>query len=208
MQNPLELLTSYRFLPILTVRTHEELQHLEHLITTLKEEDLPIIEVTLRTPLGLQALTRINASGLCVGAGTVRNAEHAREALASGAAFLVSPAYREDVALFAREHGLLYLPGVLTPLEVEQALDRGLSILKFFPAEPFQGVKVLAHYAKIFPEAQFIPTGGIDEKNVSIYCSLPNVIACGGSWLIKGGFEAVSRNIRNAKALVSPQARD
>ncbi len=202
----MDVLSKSRLLPILTIQKREEVENLSKLADVLAKEGLPILEITLRTPFGLEALDYLRDRGLYVGAGTIRTLEHAKEAVARGASFLVSPAYSNDIALFAREHNIPYLPGVLTPQEVELALSRGLSILKFFPAEPFQGSKVLAMYAEVMPEARFLPTGGINEKNLAAYCSLPNVIACGGSWLLKGSYETICQNIRKAKAIVNSLA--
>ncbi len=103
-----------------------------------------------------------------------------------GALFLVSPALNPEVARVAQGAGVPYLPGVLTPREVEEALALGLTLLKFFPAEAFQGAAVLRAYAEVFPEARFVPTGGIREENLKRYASLPNLLAVGGSWLLEG----------------------
>lgn len=203
MLDPVEALARFRLLPLLTLRGGEDLEALGQ---ALLEEGLPLLEVTLRTPEGLQALPRLAAQGLVVGAGTVRSQDQAAKALAAGAAFLVSPALVEEVAHLAQERQVPYFPGVLTPGEVERALGLGLRDLKFFPAKAFHAPQVLRAYAEVFPEARFIPTGGLREEDLPQYAPLPNLLACGGSWLLEGSPAEVRRRIRAAKALLTPQA--
>lgn len=199
----LTILAEYRLLPLLTVRGGEDLLGLARV---LEEEGVGVLEITLRTEKGLEALKALRKSGLLLGAGTVRSPKEAEAALKAGAAFLVSPGLLEEVAALAQAQGVPYLPGVLTPTEVERALALGLSALKFFPAEPFHGARVLRAYAEVFPEARFLPTGGIKEEHLPHYAALPNLLAVGGSWLLQGDLEAVRAKVRAAKALLSPQA--
>ncbi len=187
------LLEARRLLPLLTPRGGEDLGGLARV---LKEEGLPLVEVALRTPGALEAVARLRAEGLLVGAGTVRSPEQAEAAWRAGAEFLVSPGLSEAVARWAQERGIAYLPGVLTPTEVERALGLGLRVLKFFPAKAFQGARVLRAYAEVFPEAQFVPTGGLGREGVGAYLRLPNVLACGGSWLFAGGTEGLRVELR------------
>ena len=201
--DPLAVLAESRLLPLLTVRGGEDLLGLARV---LEEEGVGVLEITLRTEKGLEALKALRKSGLLLGAGTVRSPKEAEAALEAGAAFLVSPGLLEEVAALAQARGVPYLPGVLTPTEVERALALGLSALKFFPAEPFQGVRVLRAYAEVFPEVRFLPTGGIKEEHLPHYAALPNLLAVGGSWLLQGDLEAVRAKVRAAKALLSPQA--
>ena len=156
--DPLAVLAESRLLPLLTVRGGEDLLGLARV---LEEEGVGALEITLRTEKDLEALKALRKSGLLLGAGTVRSPKEAEAALEAGAAFLVSPGLLEEVAALAQARGVPYLPGVLTPTEVERALALGLSALKFFPAEPFQGARVLKAYAEVFPEVRFLPTGGI-----------------------------------------------
>jgi 2-dehydro-3-deoxyphosphogluconate aldolase/(4S)-4-hydroxy-2-oxoglutarate aldolase len=203
MAEVLELLAQHRLLPLLTVHGLEDLGGLAR---ALRVADLPLVEVTLRTPEALEALQRLRGLGLCVGAGTVRTPKQAEEALEMGALFLVSPALNPEVARVAQGAGVPYLPGVLTPREVEEALALGLTLLKFFPAEAFQGAAVLRAYAEVFPEARFVPTGGIREENLKRYASLPNLLAVGGSWLLEGSLEEILARIQSARAQLNPQA--
>lgn len=199
----LELLARHRLLPLLTVRGGEDL---EGIAVALMDEGLPLIEVTLRTPLWLQALRQLGAKGLVVGAGTVRTRQQAEEAVGAGASFLVSPAFNPEVALFAKKAGVVYLPGVLTPAEVERALAAGITVLKLFPTETFQGPALLKAYAEVFPEARFVPTGGVREDALPNYAPLPNLLACGGSWLLEGGPMDIRLRVRRARTLLNRPA--
>ncbi|GLV47130.1 4-hydroxy-2-oxoglutarate aldolase [Thermus sp. LT1-2-5] len=199
----LEALAKARLLPLLTVRGGEDLWGLARV---LREEGVEVLEITLRTPQGLEALKALRDRGLFLGAGTVRSPKEAEAALAAGARFLVSPGLKEEVARLAQEEGVPYFPGVLTPTEVERALELGLFALKFFPAEPFRGAQVLRAYAEVFPEVRFLPTGGIQEEHLPLYAPLPNLLAVGGSWLLTGQMDQIRARIRTAKGILRPQA--
>jgi 2-dehydro-3-deoxyphosphogluconate aldolase/(4S)-4-hydroxy-2-oxoglutarate aldolase len=169
---------------------------------------LPCIEVTFRSAAAegaIRALARL--PGLLVGAGTIRSVEQARAAQRAGARFLVSPGLREDVVKYALGEGLAVSPGVCTPSEVERALDLGLKVLKFFPAEQFGGVGTLKAFGAVYPDVPFMPTGGINADNLSRYLALDNVLCCGGSWLAEtallseGRFDEIERRARQAASL-------
>lgn len=195
-----EALAATRVLPILTPRT---LEGLEALGEALLEAGFSWMEVTLRTPLALEALRRLRALGLKVGAGTVLNQAQAEEALKAGALFLVSPGLDEGLVRWAEARRVPYLPGVATPTEVQRALALGLTLLKFFPAEALGGVRVLQAYAPVFPGVRFIPTGGIGPGNLQAYLALDNVLACGGSWLLAGSLEEIRARLKGFR----PQAQ-
>lgn len=195
-----EALAATRVLPILTPRT---LEGLEALGEALLEAGFSWMEVTLRTPLALEALRRLRALGLKVGAGTVLNQAQAGEALKAGALFLVSPGLDEGLVRWAEARRVPYLPGVATPTEVQRALALGLTLLKFFPAEALGGVRVLQAYAPVFPGVRFIPTGGIGPGNLQAYLALDNVLACGGSWLLAGSLEEIRARLKGFR----PQAQ-
>ncbi|GAA6735009.1 bifunctional 4-hydroxy-2-oxoglutarate aldolase/2-dehydro-3-deoxy-phosphogluconate aldolase [Thermus oshimai] len=196
-------LAAAKVLPILTPRT---LEGLEGLGEALLEAGFSWMEVTLRTPLALEAIRRLRALGLEVGAGTVLNEAQAEEALAAGASFLVSPGLSPGLARWAEAQGLPYLPGVATPTEVQEALALGLRLLKFFPAEAMGGVRTLKAYAPVFPGVRFVPTGGIGPETLEAYLALENVLACGGSWLLEGSLEEVRTKLRGLGKL-RPQAQ-
>lgn len=182
----------------------------EPLAEALLAAGLNCIEVTFRSDAALPAIAKLSQiSGLLVGAGTVRTVEQARNAQAAGAAFIVSPATREPVVEYALSEDLGVCPGVCTPSEVERALDLGASVLKFFPAGAYGGVRTLQALGSVYPDVPFFPTGGINLENLADYLRQGNVLCCGGTWLAppdvlaKKGFEQVEANARQALAVVA-----
>jgi 2-dehydro-3-deoxyphosphogluconate aldolase/(4S)-4-hydroxy-2-oxoglutarate aldolase len=148
---------------------------------------LPCAEITFRTASAAQAIEAIATSvpDIRVGAGTVVTVAQAEAALAAGASFIVAPDFDPAVVDFALEHGVPIVPGVCTPTEVGMALGRGLSVLKLFPAEAAGGVAYLKALAAPFGGVRFVPTGGIGPDNLAAYLAVRQVIACGGSWMVK-----------------------
>ncbi len=146
---------------------------------------IPYAEITFRTPAAAQAIDRMGAEvpKMTVGAGTVLSVEQAQEAVGSGAQYVVSPALNAAVVEWCQEHSVPIIPGVATPTEVSAAQQRGLRTLKLFPAEQLGGVAMLQALRGPFPEIQFVPTGGITQRNLGDYAGQPNVVACGGSWI-------------------------
>ncbi|MER5433341.1 bifunctional 4-hydroxy-2-oxoglutarate aldolase/2-dehydro-3-deoxy-phosphogluconate aldolase [Streptomyces sp. NPDC002588] len=147
---------------------------------------LPAIEVTLRTPAGLDAIREIAAAvpEAVVGAGTVITPEQVAACAAAGARFLVSPGWTDVLLTAMRGSGLPFLPGVSTTSEVVGLLERGVSEMKFFPAEAAGGTAYLKALASPLPQARFCPTGGIGPDNAAEYLALPNVACVGGSWMV------------------------
>jgi 2-dehydro-3-deoxyphosphogluconate aldolase / (4S)-4-hydroxy-2-oxoglutarate aldolase len=180
----------------------------EALGQALLRAGLPCVEVTFRSAAAEAAIAIMSRiEGLLVGAGTIRNVDQARVAERAGARFVVSPGLREDVLKYALDRGLAVSPGVCTPGEVERALDLGASILKFFPAESFGGISTLKALGAVYPEVQFMPTGGINADNLKQYLAQSNVLCCGGSWLAEGQllsegrFDEIERRARQAAIL-------
>ncbi len=166
-------------------------------------------EITFRhreAPKLLKAMYEL-CPGLCAGAGTILNVEQAKNARSCGARFIVTPAFNPWVTDYCLEHDIPVVPGVCTPYEVEQALDKGLNFLKFFPAQAAGGTAMLRALAGPYGFVTFMPTGGITEDNLLDYLSLDNVAACGASWLApqelirKGNFDEITRRCKNARAL-------
>ena len=151
----------------------------------LLEAGIRIIEITLRTKAGLEAIRKLKASGLDirVGAGTVLTVEMAEKAAEAGASFLISPGFDGEVVAWAVKNEVPIFPGIATPSEIIQAMKFGLKAVKFFPAEAIGGTKLLKALAGPYPDLKFIPTGGISEKNIGEYMAIPSVAACGGSWI-------------------------
>lgn len=169
------------------------------------------IEVTLRTPESLKAIRDIarSDSGIIVGAGSVTKSSSVDEAMDAGAEFLVSPGLTHSLAETALKRSVAFLPGIATPSQIITGIELGLDVFKFFPAEPLGGASYLKAISAPFPDLRFIPTGGIRPDNLDSYLSLPQVLACGGSWLTpreamsSGDMETVTKRSLEAKTLVS-----
>jgi 2-dehydro-3-deoxyphosphogluconate aldolase/(4S)-4-hydroxy-2-oxoglutarate aldolase len=148
---------------------------------------LPCVEITLRTPAGIDAIARIRRerSGLLVGAGTVLDPDQARRAIDAGAEFVVMPGLREDIVRVCRDAGVPVFPGVLTPTEVMEALALGITDLKLFPAASIGGIEHMRALSGPFPMVRFVPTGGVGPANLASYLAEGSVLAVGGSWMVR-----------------------
>jgi 2-dehydro-3-deoxyphosphogluconate aldolase / (4S)-4-hydroxy-2-oxoglutarate aldolase len=179
---PIEMLRRARVLPVLVI---DDPADAVPLAIALRDAGISSLEVTLRRPGALDAIRRILAEvdGVAVGAGTVTTSAQLDQLHGLGAAFAVSPGTNAALVRRARELGLPYLPGVVTPSEVMAGLDLGLTAFKFFPAGAFGGLGALRAYAEVFSQAHFCPTGGVGPDNAGEYLALPNVVAVGSSWL-------------------------
>jgi len=180
------------------------------LAATLAAAGLPCLEVTFRAEGAAQAIADIRAAqpDVLVGAGTVLTIEQADTAIESGAQFIVSPGTNPRVVEHVLERGAPMIPGVATPSEIEANLERGLTLLKFFPAEPLGGPAFLRSVRGPFEAARFIPSGGITPDNLASYLVLGNVPAVGGTWIAplsaleSADFAAIERRAREATNLV------
>src|SRR5262245_57338620 len=155
------------------------------LATALADGGLSCAEITFRTAGALEALRRIRDErpSMLAGAGTVLTPRQAGDARAAGAQFIVAPGFSPAVVDHCLEHDIPVFPGVCTPTEIEAALERGLDVLKFFPAEPMGGLNFLKAIAAPYVGVKFMPTGGINATNIKSYLSFNRVVACGGSWM-------------------------
>lgn len=171
---------------------------------------LPCLEIAFRTAAAEEALKVISDvnPNILVGAGTVLSVDQAKEALSSGASFIVSPGFDSRIVSWCIEREVTVVPGVATPTEIIMALDYGLKFLKFFPAETFGGVTTLTAIGAPYPGVKFIPTGGINAKNLAAYLRIPSVHCCGMSWLAKrnlieaGDFDEITRRAKEAVKIV------
>ena len=151
---------------------------------TLLENGLPIAEVTFRTQAAGAAIRQLaQLDELMLGAGTVLSTDQVQEAFDAGAQLMVTPGFNPKVVDYCIKNRIPNLPGGCTPTEIEAVLEYGLDVLKFFPAESMGGVKSLKTFSGPYARVKFIPTGGINPANVGDYLNLPNVLACGGSWM-------------------------
>ncbi len=210
--NIIERVRQTRLIPVVAL---PKLQHALPLAESLIEGGLPCAEITFRTAAAAEAIEQISKRfpELLLGAGTVLTTEQAQRAMDCGAQFIVSPGTNPTTVDFCLSKNVTIFPGVCTPSEVEMNLAKGVDVLKFFPAEPAGGVNFLKAICAPYKQVQFIPTGGIEPKNIGQYLTLPQVLACGGSWMVKpelfeaGDFAAVKRLTAEAVALVN-QYRD
>ncbi len=182
-----DILERLRLLGIIPVTTVEDPADADPLADALLAGGMSAVEITLRTDAGLRAIARAARShpGMLLGAGTVLTVDQASRALDAGAKFIVSPGLLRSVVEYCLNLGVTVLPGVATPTEIGTALDMGVRTVKFFPAEAIGGLSYLKAVAAPFREMKFIPTGGIEESNLLPYLKFPQVIACGGSWMVK-----------------------
>jgi 2-dehydro-3-deoxyphosphogluconate aldolase / (4S)-4-hydroxy-2-oxoglutarate aldolase len=181
-ENLLALLRSAVVVPVLTI---ERLEDAVPLAKALVAGGVRVLEVTLRTPVALEAAKAVMAEvpDAMVGIGTVLNAADLARAEALGARFAISPGATPDLLKAAAASALPFAPGIATASDLMLALAHGFNVLKFFPAEQAGGIKVLRALAGPFPDARFCPTGGIGEANAASWLGEPNVVAVGGSWL-------------------------
>ncbi|MER6167037.1 bifunctional 4-hydroxy-2-oxoglutarate aldolase/2-dehydro-3-deoxy-phosphogluconate aldolase [Streptomyces violaceorubidus] len=172
--------------PVVPVVVVDDLADAVPLARALVAGGLPAIEVTLRTPVALDAIRAIagEVPDAVVGAGTVITAEQVAQVVAAGARFLVSPGWTDALLEAMRASGVPFLPGVSTTSEVVALLERGVREMKFFPAEAAGGTTYLKALAAPLPQARFCPTGGIGPDSAPEYLALPNVGCVGGSWML------------------------
>ncbi|WP_432162031.1 bifunctional 4-hydroxy-2-oxoglutarate aldolase/2-dehydro-3-deoxy-phosphogluconate aldolase [Streptomyces tendae] len=172
--------------PVVPVVVVDDLADAVPLARALVAGGLPAIEVTLRTPVALDAIRAITGEvpGAVVGAGTVITPEQVADVVAAGARFLVSPGWTDVLLEAMRASGVPFLPGVSTTSEVVALLERGVREMKFFPAEAAGGTAYLKALAAPLPQARFCPTGGISPASAPEYLALPNVGCVGGSWML------------------------
>ncbi|MBA2350320.1 MAG: bifunctional 4-hydroxy-2-oxoglutarate aldolase/2-dehydro-3-deoxy-phosphogluconate aldolase [Burkholderiales bacterium] len=177
-----EILDIAPVIPVLVIGREEDAIPLARALVT---GGLRVLEITLRTPVGLAAIAAIAADvpDAVVGVGTVTRADEFQRAKDAGARFAVSPGFSPELAEAARACGMPYLPGAMTPTEIMAARNAGFHELKFFPAQRGGGLAALASFAELFADVAFCPTGGIDEKTFADYLALDNVVCVGGSWL-------------------------
>ncbi len=165
------------------------------LAKALIDGGLPCAEVTFRTAAAEEAIALMSAHypQMLVGAGTVLTCEQADRAVKAGAKFIVSPGLNPKVVSFCVENHIPVVPGCSSPSDIEVALELGLDTVKIFPAEAVGGLPFIKAVAAPYPHVKFMPTGGINSKNLNEYLAFPKIIACGGSWMVKKDLIAAHR---------------
>jgi 2-dehydro-3-deoxyphosphogluconate aldolase/(4S)-4-hydroxy-2-oxoglutarate aldolase len=173
--------------------------------------DLPCAEVTFRTAEGEECIRRIAKEfpEMLLGAGTVLTVEQAAKAVRAGAKFVVSPGFNPKVVKYCVGNDIPVIPGCATPSEMEAAMEFGLDVVKFFPAEQAGGLPYIKAVSAPYSSLRFVPTGGINAENLGKYMAFSKVLACGGSWMVKkemvesGNFEEVTRLCHEAVKIVN-----
>lgn len=177
-----------KYIPVVVIK---ELAETDKILTALINSGINCAEITFRTDCAAEAIAYAckNYPQMSIGAGTVIQEEQCEAALKAGAQFIVSPGLSVPVANICKEQGIPYYPGCVTPTEIMQALQLGITTVKFFPANIYGGLKALKALAAPFPQVKFIPTGGIDRKNIEEYLAFDKVAAVGGSFFVTEALE-------------------
>jgi 2-dehydro-3-deoxyphosphogluconate aldolase / (4S)-4-hydroxy-2-oxoglutarate aldolase len=201
-------LRTFRLIPVIVI---DDPASAPALGRALAAGGLPCAEVTFRTPNARESLARIASEcpDVLAGAGTVLTVAQAKDARDAGAKFIVAPGFNPVVVDYCLEQDIPVFPGIATPSEIEAALTRGLSVLKFFPAEPLGGLPYLKAISAPYGGAEFMPTGGISAQNMGSYLAFPKVVACGGSWMAPSDwiaardFDRITSEVSNAVAALN-----
>lgn len=167
---------------------------------------LPVAEITFRTDAAEESIRNVSRElpDMLVGAGTVLSVDQAQRAMNAGAKFIVTPGFNETVVSWCIQNNIPVFPGCPTTSDIERALELGLTVLKFFPAEAMGGLNTIKAVCAPYTKVRFMPTGGINEKNLNEYLSFNKIVACGGSWMVKedliesGQFDKITELTRNA----------
>lgn len=206
MMNAREILSAGAVVPVMAI---EDISSAVDLAHALVEGGIPTLEITLRTPAGIQAIELIKkeVKGAIVGAGTVINGEQLKQVEDAGAVFAISPGFNIHFAKAAEQSGIAVIPGIATPGELMLALEHGIDTMKLFPAEVVGGRDMLKALHGPFAQVKFCPTGGITPETAPEYLKLPNVLCVGGTWLTpkeavaNKDWAAVTRLAKEAAAL-------
>ena len=205
-----EILKKIQETGIIPVVVLEDAKDAAPLAQALIDGGLPCAEVTFRTEAAEECI-RIMAEqfpDMLIGAGTVLTTDQVDRAVAAGAQFIVSPGLNPRIVKYCVEKGITITPGCTNPSDIEQALENGLEVVKFFPAEPAGGLKMIKAMAAPYVGVKFMPTGGINAENVKEYLKYDRIIACGGSWMVsgalvkEGNFAKITELTKEAAAIV------
>ncbi|MCI9163035.1 MAG: bifunctional 4-hydroxy-2-oxoglutarate aldolase/2-dehydro-3-deoxy-phosphogluconate aldolase [Lachnospiraceae bacterium] len=199
----LKRIENYGVIPVVKIEKPEQALPLAK---ALCEGELEAAEITFRTDCAEEAIAAIRREypGMLLGAGTVTTVEQAKAAVKAGADFIVSPCFVEEVVKYCVENGICVMPGCGTATEVQMAVSCGLKAVKFFPAEAAGGIAYINSLASVFKGVKFMPTGGVKPSNMRDYLMNPNVIACGGTWIVPsallnaGEYEEIRKLARDA----------
>ena len=203
----ISLTAKSKIIPIIQI---DDTRQAVPLAETLLNAGISVIEVVLRTPKALESIREIAENTSCiVGAGSIVSVDDAVKAQQAGARFGVSPGSTPELVDACIEMDFPYLPGAVTASEMMGLAEKGITLLKFFPAEPSGGIPYLKSIMGPLPQLRFCPTGGVNEKNFIQYLSLRNVVCVGGSWISptdninNGDWEAIVANVQRSQKILS-----
>ena len=207
----MDIAEKFQKLGVVPVVVLEDTKDAVPLAKALVEGGLPCAEVTFRTEAAEESIRLMTEQfpEMLVGAGTVLTREQVDAAVAAGAKFIVSPGFDPEIVDYCLSKEIPVYPGCITPSEVAQAVKRGLKVVKFFPAEQFGGVATIKALAAPYVGVKFMPTGGVSAKNLESYLSCDKIVACGGSWMVKGDlvkegkFDEIKALVEEAVSLVA-----
>lgn len=184
MNNILEQIQAIGVVPVIQI---DNIEDAVPLAEALCEGGLPCAEVTFRTEAAKEAISKMTKAypNMLVGAGTVLTIEQVNDAVEAGAKFVISPGLNPKIAKYCVDNNILIIPGCSNPSDVEQAIELGLEVVKFFPAEAAGGINMIKAMSVPYTKMKFMPTGGINEKNLNDYLGFKKIVACGGSWMVK-----------------------
>ena len=182
-----------KFIPVVVIK---ELSETDKILTALKNVGISTVEITFRTACAEEAIAYAakQYKDMSIGAGTVINEAQANAAIRARAQFIVSPGLSPSVAAVCKENSISYYPGCVTPTEIMQALELGISTVKFFPANVYGGLKALKALSAPFPQVKFIPTGGVDRSNIDEFLAFDKIYAIGGSFFVKEALEKMGEH--------------
>lgn len=202
----------YAVVPVVVLDDAEDAAPLAE---ALVKGGIPCAEVTFRTEAAEESIRIMSEKypEMLVGAGTVLTTEQVDRAVAAGAKFIVSPVFDPEIVDYCMEKNIPVFPGCVSPSEVAQAVKRGLKVVKFFPAEQAGGLAMLKAMAAPYTMLKFMPTGGINTKNLKEYLGFSKILCCGGSWMVKGDmiknkeFDKITEMTREATELAAAARR-
>ncbi len=196
-----------KLVPVVVI---EDISNAVPLAEALLSENLPVIEITFRTPAAAESISLIKREypEMIIGAGTVLKVAQVKAAINSNSMFIVTPGFNPTIVDYCVENDIPIVPGLNAPTFIEWGLERNLNHFKFYPANVSGGPQMLKSFSAPYPSAKFMPSGGIDSKSLLPYLKLDNVFACGGSWLVQKDlisakkFDEIRKRVRKALSLI------
>ena len=200
----MDAISKIKEIRIVPVVVFNNIKEVDSILQALIDGDVPIAEICYRTECAPACLKKavLEYPNMLIGAGTIIDKKQCIEAINLGAKFIVSPGFSDEVYEECKKSEIPYIPGVLTPTEIMNALSKNINLVKFFPAGEFGGLKTIKALSSAFPQVSFMPTGGVNNDNLKEFLSFKKIIACGGSWLVKGNKEEITQLSLCARKIV------